>query len=340
MSTGERMFFVIGAPRSGTTMLMRMLNVHPDVYTRGEPHLMTPLAHLGYYAYVDKAPYDPFQSSQAVKEYVADLPRGKDDYLDALRGYADVMYGRMLEPSGKRYFVEKTPAYGLILPFLADLYPDAVYVVLTRHPFAIFSSFAQSFFDDDWEAAWRFNPILERYVPALARFIREKPVKRLYHVRYEDLVQDPEGEMRAICEVAEIPFDPAIIDYGQKDVEGKGLGDPIGVGQHSRPTTASLHKWAREVAGNEPRMALLRGMVGRLSDEDLATWGWTRDNLWDALAGVDPEKAKKAQSKARKWDRYAVERRALLVLRRNIHQNLLGRLLRRLRFVLDILLRE
>ena len=49
----ERMFFVIGAPRSGTTMLMRMLHAHPDIYTRPEPHLLTPLAHLGYSGYAD-----------------------------------------------------------------------------------------------------------------------------------------------------------------------------------------------------------------------------------------------------------------------------------------------
>ena len=73
LDMSERMFFVIGAPRSGTTMLMRMLNVHPDIYTRPEPHLLTPLAHLGYYAYVDKAPYDPYQAHEAAREFVEAL---------------------------------------------------------------------------------------------------------------------------------------------------------------------------------------------------------------------------------------------------------------------------
>ena len=39
----------------------------------------------------------------------------------------------------------------------------------------------------------------------------------------------------------------------QHEHEGKGLGDPIGVKQHSRPSTASLHKWAVEVAADPAR---------------------------------------------------------------------------------------
>ena len=336
----QRMFFVIGSPRSGTTMLMRMLNVHPDIYTRPEPHLMTPLANLGYYAYVDKATYDPFQAHQSVRHYVDDLPGGEADYLDALRGYTDTLYGRMLDKAGKRFFLDKTPAYALEAPFLKKVYPDARYVVLTRHPFAIFSSFAKSFFDDDWEAAHAFNPVVERYVPAIAKFIRDHADGGYYWVKYEDLVQSPEEHCRAMCAYADMDYTPDMIEYGQKKVDGKGLGDPTGVAKDNKPNTASVHKWAKQVAGNDARIQLLQGMVDRLSDEDLATWGYTRESLWAPLAEVDIQAARKAQAQAKKWDRYSVERRALLVLRRNIHQNWFGRVLKKARFVLDVLLRE
>ncbi len=340
MDMSDRMFFVIGAPRSGTTLLMRMLNVHPDVYTRPEPHLLTPLAHLGFYAYAQKAPFDTFQAAESVKAYVKDLPGGEAAYLEALRGYSDALYGGMLEPTGRRYFLDKTPAYGLVLPFLAKLYPNAVFVVLTRHPFAVFSSFAESFFDDDWEVAHAHNPIVERYVPALASFLREKPVPRLHHVRYEALVRDPEAELRAICAIAGISYDPAMVEYGKKGVEGEGLGDPTGVHRHDRPVTASIDKWARGVAHHDVRIGMLQAMVAGISDEDLAVWGFDRESLWKPLEGVDPEKAHAARSKAKKWDRYSVQRRALVTLRRNLKGNAFGRALQRARFVLDVLLRE
>ena len=92
----DRLIFLIGAPRSGTTLLARMLGGHSAIYQRAEPHLITPLAHLGYFGNVQKAPYDPFNAEQAIHEFVADMPRGEADYLDALRAYTDVLYGRML----------------------------------------------------------------------------------------------------------------------------------------------------------------------------------------------------------------------------------------------------
>ena len=339
-SMAERMFFVVGAPRSGTTMLMRMLHVHSDIYTRPEPHLMTPLAHLGFYDYVEKAPYDQFQASQSVRSFVEDLPGGEEAYLDALRAYSDQMYGGMLEPTGKRFFLDKTPAYGLILPFLRKLYPDAVFIIITRHPFAIFSSFAKSFFDDDWSAAHDFNPIVERYVPALASFVRNPGVKRFHHVRYEDLVADPEAQLQAICAAAGMAYDPAMVNYGEKKMEVEGLGDPIGVAKDKRPNLKSVHKWARNCAHNPKRLALLQEMIKRVDDEDLAVFGYDRASLWAPLEDVDTAIAKKAQSEAKKWDRYHVERRTLKWLRRDIHGSTFGSLLAKFRFYADVLLRE
>src|SRR4051794_26271096 len=226
----DRLIFLLGAPRSGTTLLARILSAHPQIHGRPEPHLITPLAHLGYYGTVQKAPYDPNNVQQAAKEFVADLPRGEADYLDALRAYSDVMYGRMLSgaPDGKRFFLDKTPAYALVLPFLTKLYPDAKYVVLTRHPLAVLTSCVASFFDGDYEVAVAHNPILARYVPALAWILRERPVP-LVHVRYEHFVADPENGFRAICEHLGVPFEARAIEYGESGEDFGGLGDPTGV---------------------------------------------------------------------------------------------------------------
>src|SRR5581483_9288659 len=246
--TQDQVIFLIGAPRSGTTLLARMLSAHSAVYGRAEPHLITPIAHLGYYAKVDKAPYDQNNVDQAIHEFVADLPRGEADYLDALRAYTDTLYERMLATApGKRMFLDKTPAYSLVLPFLAKLYPQAKYIVLTRHPFAVLSSYVESFFDGDYQVAMAHNPVLQRYVPALAWMLREKPVP-FVHVKYEELVREPEAHFRRICDHLGIPFEEKAIAYGESGEEFKGLGDPTGVARHTRPVTSSVSKWAAEIA--------------------------------------------------------------------------------------------
>ncbi len=337
LPTASRIVFLIGAPRSGTTLLARILGAHSQVYGRAEPHLITPIAHLGYFGNVQKAPYDPFNAEQAIRELVADLPRGEDDYLDALRAYTDTVYGRLLATQpGKRYFLDKTPAYALVLPFLTRLYPQARYIVLTRHPIAVLSSYVHSFFDGQWDVALDHNPILARYVPALARMLRERPVPCL-EVRYERLVADPESSLRAICEHLEIPFEASAIEYGETGEEFSGLGDPTGVGRHSRPVTTSVKRWAAEIACDPDTLELVERVIDELDPADLETLGYPRNDIFAELAVAA---GAPAPAPRRPPLRYALERKALVALRRNIHGNALGRALRRLRFALDVLLRE
>lgn len=337
----DRLVFLIGSPRSGSTLLARMLGAHSAIHAPAEPHLITPLAHLGYHASVEKAPYDPFITRQAMHELVASLPGGEADYLDALRACSDTLYRRLLEASGRERLLDKTPAYALVLDFLAKLYPRARYVVLTRQPLAVWSSYVQSFFDGDHEVAHAHNPLLERYVPAIARFLRERPVP-LVHVRYEALVRSPDEEMERLCAFLGLPFEPGMIDYGKEErakvPAAKGLGDPITVAKESRPTTKSVARWAQEMAGDAGKVEQARRLLAALTDEDLATWGYERAAIERDLDGVPTDAAARPRSGMR-WDRYALERRLLVRLRRNIHHNAFGRLVRRVRFACDVLLR-
>jgi hypothetical protein len=332
--------FIIGAPRSGTTMLERMLSAHSYIQGGPEPHLLTPLAHLGVWDKVDKAPYDHILAAEAQKGFVAQLPKGEQDYWDACRAYCDVLYSRFTQAKGnKPYCLDKTPAYGLVLPFMAKIYPDAAYIVLTRHPLAIFSSYANSFFNGDYQVAHDFNPIIERYVPALAAFLRSGN-ERAFHVRYEQLVREPEPWFEKICTHIGVPYEPDAINYGEKkeEQETKGLGDPIGVAQHKRPTTASVKKWVAELATDSSKLTLARKMIAAVHPDDLATLGYPVDTLWKALdeAGdnIKPPKPPKIT-------RYRLER-SMIVRLRSLAQNsnLFRRILKKMRLVCDVLLRE
>jgi hypothetical protein len=314
-----------------------MLGSHSAIYNRPEPHLLTPLAHLGYFGTVQKAPYDPNNVTEAIHHLVAELPRGEADYLDACRAYTDTIYGRLLERSGQRLFLDKTPAYALVLPFVARLYPKARYVVLTRHPVAIFSSYVDSFFVGDYRVAQAHNPILNRYVPAIASFLRQRPVP-LVHLRYEDLVRDPVAVLTRTCAFLELPFEPGMVEYGRHEHAETGLGDPLGVKRHDRPVTTSVDKWTDEFAGDAARTDFVRRIVLALDPQDLQTWGYDREEILRELDAAGGRPAKRRRRRA--LDRYRLQRKALVALRRNIHHNALGRILKRLRFALDVVLRE
>jgi hypothetical protein len=334
----DQVIFVIGPPRSGSTLLARMIGAHSLIYGRPEPHLLTPLAHLGYYAKVDKAPYDAVLAAEAAREFVADLPHGEQDYIDACRAYCDTLYLRMLSTKPeKRLFLDKTPAYALVLDFIARIYPSAKYVVLTRHPLAVFSSYAESFFNGDYAAAQAYNPILERYVPALASFLRGQQVP-IYHVVYEQLVADPERMLGEIFAFLGVPNEPQAVEYGRHEQSEQGLGDPIGVKKHSRPTTESVEKWASEIAARPDRLMLCKEVIARLDPNDLATWGHPLDTLWQPLETAGPG-GKIAPRKG--FDRYRMQRLMIVKLRAMVQRRpALRRWLGTVRLGADVLLRE
>ncbi len=335
----DKLVFLIGAPRSGSTLLTRMLGAHSKIHAPAEPHVLTPLAHLGFYDSVEKAPYDPVIARAGIREVVADMPNGEADYLQSLRAYTDAIYDKLLAPSGRELLLDKTPAYALVLDFAARLYPNAKFVVLTRHPLAVWSSFVTSFFDGDHEVAHNHNPLMERYVPAIARFLRERPVD-LHHVRYEEMVSDPEAHMEKLCAYLEVPFEPGMVNYGDQAGSSKsatrGLGDPMTVAKESRPTTASLAKWARDMTGRPDKVAQCEEILSALLDEDLETWGVTRKEVQAQLSDIDLQGQPQKRPKA---TRHTLERKLLVMLRRNIHHNALGKWVKQVRNICDVLLR-
>jgi len=335
----ERLVFLISAPRSGSTLLARMLGAHSQVFAPAEPHLMPPLAHLGLHERVRVAPYDPIITQRGLRELVSLLPGGEADYFAALRRATDALYAGALSASGRQLFVDKTPAYALVLDFLLRLYPQARYLVLTRHPIAIWSSVVDSFYDGDHEAAHQHNPILERYVPAIARFLREGRAPTL-HVRYEEIVRAPEAQLRAICEFLGLGFEPGMVEYGRASGPAlhtdRGLGDPVTVDRETRPTTRSIDKWQEALAQHPERLVQCRDIAARLTDPDLERWGTPGPELRRELAALVPHGA---PSRSRQ-SRYALERRLLVFLRRSIRRHpRLGTLVRQLSTLCDVLLR-
>jgi hypothetical protein len=81
----------------------------------------------------------------------------------------------------------------------------------------------------------------------------------------------------------------------------------------------------------------VRHIVAALDPEDLQVWGYPQEAI---LAALDRARGAHGARVRPPFDRYRLQRKALVMLRRNIHHNALGRVLTRARFYLDVLLRE
>lgn len=331
--------FILGSQRSGTTLLEKMLSSHSSIKGGPEPHLLTPLAYTGFWGQVQKAPYDHIIASLGQQAFVNCLPNREADYYAACRSYCDALYGAYMAESPGMICLDKTPEYTTVWPFLTRVYPDAKYIVLTRHPGAIYDSFARSFFDGDYQTAHAHEPILERYIPALAGFLRQS-ICPFIHLKYEDLVARPKETLTTVCEFLELPYEPRMVEYGAAGHKAPlpGLGDATGLVKHSRPTDAYTDTWVESMASHPAALAQLRTVVDKLDPADLAAIGFPLDSFWSPLERATDIKAKKKRGQLTS---YRIKRK-LIIAGRRVAQNstIVRTVLTKFRLACDVLLRE
>jgi tetratricopeptide (TPR) repeat protein len=171
--------FLVGFPRSGTTLLDQVLDSHPSVVVLEERPLVA-----GMISRVKKAGF----------LYPQDLPRLKDAFLEELRsGYLEDRDGYIDVPIGS-VFVDKLPLNIVHVALIQRVFPHAKFLLSLRDPCDVcLSCFAQSFELNDWMAV--FTDIAETarmYDAVFDLWSRTSEKIKLNHhaVRYEDLISD------------------------------------------------------------------------------------------------------------------------------------------------------
>jgi hypothetical protein len=240
---GSRLVFLISQPRSGSTLLQRLLAGHPDVATTSEPWFMLPLL---YWLRRDgtAADYNAVNAAIGLREFLDALPEGRRTQVEAVRAAAATMYGAALSSTGRRRFLDKTPRYYLVVPELAEVFPEASFLFLVRNPVDVFASILETHAGGDWTGLAR--PDRFHDLVTAPRAILEATARsdlRAAVVRYEDLARDPEAAMRRVARGLGLAFEPALLRYGG-DVAGSGaLGDRHTLGRHDRPVTTRVGTW-------------------------------------------------------------------------------------------------
>jgi hypothetical protein len=262
--SSDPFLFIVGCGRSGTTLLRAMCNSHPRLAIPPESHFVVCLAErhsaprsFDCSAFLDDLYRDErFDLWQLDREQVEQsLARSSSaDYADAVRQ----VFGTWAAVRGKQRYGDKTPVYVLHIERLASLFPEAVFIHLIRDGRDV----ACSFLELGWAATvedaalhWRLRVTRGR------RAGRKLGPRRYRELRYEDLVDDPEGSLRELCRAIDLAFSPAMLDHTI------GVDDVISSTSHpeyhqrlNQPTTATLRDWRRELTADQVgRFELLAG---------------------------------------------------------------------------------
>lgn len=268
-STDQNKFhFIVGIGRSGTTLLMSMLNAHPAIQATPE---------INFFNFFSAQWQSRKDFSEADKQQVIQFVRRYKDHNFSGFGfdpvyfeksesrsfaalyknfYSSFTYGG--EKKSSRFFFDKNPINSLYLERIIRLFPDSKFVFLLRDPRAGYLSRRQKVnfrSTDIYFNAYRWLI----YNQEVLNYVRLYPGK-FFVLRYEDLVSDTEGEMRRMADFFQFDYDAAMLRFHEhviKNSYAKAASEKqeralTKYSDLSKPVnTSRVHAWESELSANE-----------------------------------------------------------------------------------------
>lgn len=208
--------FIVGVPRSGTTMLWSILLRHPEF--RGEKEIPIWNAETSIFHKFPKVLEDFFMPGKWPfwnEYFVGDREKFNSWLIDCVRDFIV----KAAEARKAKRPLEKTPNHLENIDLIEKAFPQAKIIHIVRHPLDVFASMRKRSF----VTAPRFDPWLKVSARQFAEDYERKVNKvdyyrgglKIFTARYEDLTKDAEIYVTQICNFLEIESDMSII-YGEK----------------------------------------------------------------------------------------------------------------------------
>lgn len=278
--------FLFSLPRSGSTLLQRILATRSEISTSSEPWLLLPF----FYTLKQYGVFTEYGHSiclAAFQDFVSHLPNREQDYYEALNRFAGSLYEKASKKEA-RYFLDKTPRYFLVIPEIARTFPDAKFIFLFRNPLQVFSSVVKTWNEGRMRLDMHHVDLF-RGPKLLAQGYRELEDKSL-KVNFEKLVEDPRTELEKVFRYLELNFDESVIEsFGEIKFEGK-MGDSIGTHEYDKIDRRPLEKW-KEVLNTRYRKTYAIKYLARLGKENVETFGYDLEDMQQQVRQIKAKKS-------------------------------------------------
>lgn len=248
--------FVVGFPRSGTTLLEQMLDAHPGLQSMDENPFFNRLAET-----LRRHDSRILGSLDVLRQY--DVDELRKQYL--------LQVSEKIQRRWDAQLIDKNPLNMPWLPFIHRLFPNAKYILAIRHPCdVLLSCYMQNFRSSILLAASENLERLARtYVAIFDCWLRHVDVFRptVLESKYEDLIADVPGQTRRIADFLELADASPMLNFQQHARDKGYIGTPS-YSQVIEPVNKkALGRWERYREYFEPVLPILKPMMDR--------WGYT-----------------------------------------------------------------
>jgi len=234
--------FIVGMPRSGTTLVEQIVSSHPQVHGGGELLWLSDLQpRLKTLAGADA------DFPHCLDSLSADTARQlAAEYVDTLRQKA----------SGQPHVTDKMPANFFMLGLIALLWPRSRVIHCRRDPMAVGLSCFRRLFKGEQPFAWDLVEIGHywRQYDRLVRHWQSALPISVYELHYEQLVQHPESQIRRLIDYCRLDWDPRCLEHhatARRVTTDTGVRSPIhqSAAEHWRNYADHLEPLKRALAG-------------------------------------------------------------------------------------------
>lgn len=275
--------FIFSLPRSGSTLLQRVLAADSQIASVAEPWVVLPFVYTLRERGI-RAEYSHQLANAALNDFIRELPNGRRDYLAAIGGAMNELYQKAAKDVNARYFLDKTPRYALIADEILEIFPEGKFIVLWRNPLAIIASMIET-----WGAGrWNVSAYEVDLFDGLANLIDsyQSHSEKILAIQYENFLQSPEMELSRIAEYLEVKLDPELLKSFHTVKFSGAMGDPTGVKNYREVDVAPLAKWKTTI-NNPLRKVWCRRYLRWLGKERLKVMGYDLNELSQDLDSAE-----------------------------------------------------
>jgi Tfp pilus assembly protein PilF len=200
--------FVVGFPRSGTTLLEQTLSVHPHIAAGDELPFIPEIVQLMPRLLDSPLAYPDALAELWMGDHREDLDTLRDHYL---RKVAQLDIVR----EGTHWFTDKLPLNETDLGLIGLLFPESPILHVTRHPLDVVLSVYSNLLTHGYFCAYALESAALHYarIMDLVDHYCSQMTLRYQRVRYEGIVEDQEASIRSVLDFIGEPFDPACLAF-------------------------------------------------------------------------------------------------------------------------------
>ena len=263
------LIFLVSMPRSGSTLLQRIMMTSYKIHTTSEPWLMLNL--LGTASSQKDTSFGTYFMQKANSLFLEESNISSSEIQNSIKNIAIDLYRKSVENinEGAEFFLDKTPRYLHIIKSLYSVFPNAKYIVLNRSPLDIACSYISTWCDGSF-SVFRGNELFmndfEIGIDGLV-WINQKAESssNILTMQYGDLVSEPERTMEKVAHFLELNAYSFNVDYSSTFGQTFGLGDPKGIHKFSRPER-NESSW-KEGVSDYSSLIEIKNFIDSISEE-------------------------------------------------------------------------